>query len=162
MKSRKKEPSEVIEAFIQELSDLAITAKEALKQIESAPEANKGLFSIFAEQMIAIRGTAQQLHLVHIAYIAGLSEEIAIKATRSSTRAQIRKCVGCLWDANTTLKYLLENYQEETSAEQAILVHRIEDTLRVLGGTRKKVTSTQIEELLRKRLPKAPPKSKNH
>lgn len=140
---------ERIQEFITELSGFAKTAEETLTKIEADLEGNKSLFSVFSERMIAIRGTAQQLALPHIAQIAGLGEEISIKGTSAESRAQIRKCVGSLWDALSTVKYLLEHYSEETGEEQQILVNRLEDTLRRLGGARQSVNEDEIEALLR-------------
>jgi hypothetical protein len=140
-----------IREFIQELSLFASTAEDTLKKIEADLEANKTLFSVFYERMFAIRGTAQQLHLPHIAHIAELSEEISMKATVAQTRPQIRKCVGSLWDALTTVKYLLEHHTEETTEEQQILIARLENTLRVLGGARPKISEGEIETLLKSR-----------
>jgi hypothetical protein len=140
-----------IQEFIAELSRFAETAEATLKTIEQDLEGNKGQFSIFTERMVAIRGTAQQLELPHIAMIAGLGEEISIKATGASTRAQIRKCVGALWDALSTVKYLLVHYTEETGEEQQILVNRLEATLRALGGARPVIQEDEIEALLRQR-----------
>jgi hypothetical protein len=99
--------------------------------------------------MFAIRGTAQQLSLPHIAHIAGLGEEISIKATTAETRAQIRKCVGALSDALSTVKYLLEHHTEETGEEQQFLIHRLDDTLRRLGGARPQASEDEIEALLK-------------
>jgi hypothetical protein len=138
-----------IQEFVNELSGFAKTAENTLTQIEADLEGNKSQFSVFSERMFAIRGTAQQLSLPHIAQIAGLGEEIAIKGTTAESRAQIRKCVGSLWDALSTVKYLLEHYNEETNEEQQILVHRLEDTLRRLGGARPSVNEDEIEALLR-------------
>lgn len=142
---------EKIQDFIKELSGFAHTAENTLKKIESNLEENKGQFSVFYERMFAIRGTAQQLSLPHIALIAGLGEEIALKGSTATSRPQIRKCVGSLWDALTTVKYLLEHYTEETNEEQKILIHRLENTLRVLGGAQKKASAFEIEEMLKKR-----------
>lgn len=140
---------EKIQEFIAELSGFAKTAEDTLSTIESDLEANKSLFSVFSGKMLAIRGTAQQLSLPNIAQIAGLGEEISIKGTTAESRAQIRKCVGSLWDALSTVKYLLEHYSEETGEEQKILVNRLEDTLRRLGGARQSVNEDEIEALLR-------------
>jgi hypothetical protein len=147
------EPKEAtgIRDFIDELSGFAQIAEDTLKTIEANLEGNKGLFSVFSERMFAIRGTAQQLNLPHIASIAGLGEEIAIKGTTARTRAHVRKCVGSLWDALTTVKYLLVHYEKETSVEQTILVNRLEATLRALGGARPTVDADEIEALLRQR-----------
>lgn len=143
--------SNQIKEFIQELNGFASKAEEALRKIESDLEGNKNLFSIFYERMFAIRGTAQQLNLLHIAKIASLGEEIAFKATHALSRPQIRKCVGSLWDALTTVGYLLNHHEEETTEEQEILIRRLENTLRILGGERPKIQNNEIEELLKQR-----------
>jgi chemotaxis protein histidine kinase CheA len=140
-----------LQEFIQELSGFALKAETTLAEIERDMELNKNLFSVFAERMFAIRGSAQQLGLEHIATIAGLGEEIAIKGTTAETRPQIRKCIGCLWDALTTVKYLLEHYEEETGEEQEILMNRLQATLRALGGARPTVSESEIESLLNAR-----------
>jgi hypothetical protein len=140
-----------IQDFIQELSGFATTAESTLKTIEGDLEGKKQLFSVFSERMFAIRGTAQQLELSHIAEIAGLGEEIAIKGTSAESRPQIRKCVGSLWDALTTIKYLLEHHEEETGEEQQILINRLQSTLRAFGGARPTVTTDEIEALLKQR-----------
>jgi hypothetical protein len=146
-----KSQHERIQEFIAELTGFAATAENVLKRIEADLEGNKHLFSLFYERMFAIRGTSQQLNLNHVAKIAELGEEIAIKGTTAQTRPQIRKCVGSLWDALTTVKHLLIHYTEETTEEQEILMRRLENTLRVLGGSRTKVDMSQIEALFSKR-----------
>jgi len=140
-----------IQEFVQELSGFARIAEETLKTIEGDLEGKKQLFAVFSERMVAIRGTSHQLNLPHIAHIAGLGEEIAIKGSSAPGRPQIRKCVGALWDALTTVKYLLEHYTEETGEEQQILVNRLENTLRILGGARETVSASEIDELIRSR-----------
>ena len=74
-----------------------------------------------------------------------------LKAAKATRNAQIRKCMGALWDALTTVKYLLQHYQEPTTDEQEILVTRLEATLKALGGEREKVDAKAIEELLKSR-----------
>lgn len=140
-----------IQEFIQELSGFAKVAEDTLTTIEKDMEGNKSLFSVFSERMLAIRGTAQQLKLPHIAHIAGLGEEISIKAAAAGTRPQIRKCVGTLWDALTTVKYLLEHYTEETGDEQKILINRLSATLKALGGARPTMGEDEIAQLLKQR-----------
>lgn len=137
--------------FIAELSGFAAIAEKTLSKIEQDPEGNKNLFSVFSERMIAIRGTAVQLNLPHIAHISELGEEIAVKAVDAKTRAHVRKCVGSLWDALTTVKYLLEHYAEKTTEEQQILTHRLEKTLAAMGGCRPSISTDEIEDLLKKR-----------
>ena len=140
--------SQDIRDFLTELSGFAKTAEDTLAKIEADLEGKKGLFSLFSARMLAIRGTAQQLGLPDIASIAGLGEEIAIKGTTAATRPQIRKCVGSLWDALTTVKYLLEHPETETSEEQQILVNRLESTLTALGGKRETIDPDELEKLL--------------
>lgn len=140
-----------IQEFIQELSGFAQKAEDTLKTIEADLEGKKNLLSVFSERMFAIRGTAQQLNLPHIARIAGLGEEIAIKGQDAGSRGQVRKCVGALWDAQTTVKYLLEHYLEKTNEEQEILINRLENTLRILGGARPTVSTAEIEALIKNR-----------
>jgi len=142
---------EKIQEFVRELSGFAVTAEKTLKEIESDLVNNKTLFSVFSERMLAIRGTAEQLLLSHIAHIAGLGEEISVKGAVAASRHQVRRCVGSLWDALTTVQYLLEHYEEETNEEQKILINRLENTLRILGGARKKVSVDEIEAMLKKR-----------
>lgn len=140
-----------IKEFIAELEGFAETAEKTLSKIEEDLEGNKGLFSVFSERMFTIRSTAQQLELPEIAKIAGLGEEIAVKAATATSRPQLRKCVGSLWDALTTVKYLLVHYEEETGEEQQILINRLEAALRGFGGARPVVTSDEIEALLKQR-----------
>ena len=151
MSSTNSTQHERIQEFVQELAGFAKTAEDTLTFIESDMEANKGKFSVFQDRMFAIRGTAQQLGLPNIAQIAGLAEEIANKGTAAEARSQIRKCVGALWDALTTVKYLLEHYTEETGEEQQILIHRLESTLKAFGGARPTVSEDEIEKMLQQR-----------
>jgi hypothetical protein len=137
-----------IQAFVQELEGFAQTAEETLASIEANMESNKGLFRVFSERMFAIRGTAQQLDLPHIARIAGLGEEIALKGETAQTRPQIRKCIGSLWDSLTTVKYLLVHPSESTGEEQEILENRLQATLRAFGGARETVGADEIARLL--------------
>lgn len=138
--------------FAKELSGFAAIAEKTLAEIEADKEGKREHFGVFAERMFAIRGTADQLNLPHISKIAGLGEEIAEKGRGIATRAQVRKCVGALWDALTTVKHLLEHPEKgESSEEESILVNRLEATLRSFGGARERVSEDEIERLLRER-----------
>ena len=137
--------------FIDELSGFAKAAEETLSKIEKDMEKNKGEFSFFSEKMLTIRGTALQLGLPHVAHIAGLGEEIAVKGVVAQTRPQIRKCIGSLWDAMTTIKHLIINHDQETAEEQQILVNRLESTLKAFGGARETASADDIEALIRAR-----------
>ncbi len=140
-----------IQEFIDEMSGFAETAEQTLSKIEEDPDLNKSLFSVFQSRMFTIRGTAQQLSLSHIAEIAGLGEEIAVKGTTAEKRSQIRKCVGALWDALTTVKYLLQHIDEETSEEQKILINRLQATIRAFGGARETLSTDEIAAMLKAR-----------
>ncbi len=142
--------SEVL-AFIQELSGFAQIAEETLQKIENDKDGSKGLFSVFSERMFEIRGTASQLNLPHVAEIAGLGEEIAVKGSTAETRSQIRKCIGSLWDALTTIKFMLGKGSDDTDEEQEILIHRLQSTLKAFGGARPTVGVDEIEALLKNR-----------
>jgi len=142
---------EKIQDFINELTGFAQTAEQILNEIQEDLEGKKGSFSFFSERMVAIRGTALQLKLDHIAHIAGLGEEIAVKGAVADSRPKIRKCVGSLWDALTTVKYLLVHYDKPTDEEQDILIHRLESTLTSLGGARPTVDESEIEKILKER-----------
>jgi chemotaxis protein histidine kinase CheA len=139
--------------FIAELSGFASDAEKALKEIEADPHGNKGKFDQFSEMMIAIRGTSAQLGFSTIAEMAGLGEELAVKGPAIEKGSMIKKCVAALWDALTTVKYMLENRGAddglEQSEEQEILKNRLQSTLRILGGPREQVSAADIEKLLR-------------
>lgn len=140
-----------LKAFVDELSGFAKEAELSLSEIEKDLLGNRSKFSFFSEAMFTIRGTTLQLDLPKIAELAGFAEEIALKAVTADTRPQVRKCVGALWDALTTIKFLIENYQSETSEEQDILVNRLQATLKALGGAREKISIDEIEALLKSR-----------
>ena len=142
---------EKLAEFIQELEGFAVKAEETLKRIESDLEGNKHLFAVFSESMFTIRGTAVQLGFPHIADIASLGEELAIKGTGATQRAHIRRCVAALWDAQTTVKYLIVHHDQETSEEQQILINRLQAMLNAFGGSRPKVDQDEIEALLKGR-----------
>jgi len=138
-----------ISDFIEELNGFAVMAEETLDCIEKDQDGNTHLFSVFSEKMFTIKGTAQQLGLGNIADFASMAEEIAIKGAKAPSRAHVRKCIGCLWDALTTIKYLLEHKDEKTNEEQSFLFNRLEATLKSLGGRREIVAENEIEELLK-------------
>ena len=47
------------------------------------------------------------------------------------------------------MRHTLRDKSEETGEEQQILIHRLESTLRALGGARPTVSEDEIEALLR-------------
>lgn len=144
-----EQPTPTLQDFINELSGFANLAVAVFEKIQANPTRAQREFEQFSEWMIAIRGTAQQLSFPEVAKIAGIGEELAAKAQETKSRSHVRKCVGALWDAVTTVKYLLENPAKETSQEQAILVHRLEKTLESMGGPRPTFSNDEIEKLLR-------------
>ena len=123
--------SQKLKDFVAELAGFAADAERALKRIEADPHGNKGEFTHFSEMMLAIE-----------------------------KGSQIKKCVAALWDALTTLKYMLENIASpkspdssgdanDSTEEQEILKNRLQATLRSLGGARETVSADDIEALLR-------------
>ncbi len=143
--------SEKLAEFVADLEGFAVRAEETLKRIESDLEGNRHLFSVFSESMFTIRGTALQLGFPHIADIAALGEELAIKGKGATQRAHIRRCVAALWDAQTTVKYLILHHDQETGEEQQILMNRLQSMLSAFGGARPKVDQDEIEALLKGR-----------
>ena len=57
-------------------------------------------------------------HALAADYVEQVSRRDKTSKEAADTRPQIRKCVGSLWDALTTVKYLLEHHTEETGEEQ--------------------------------------------
>ena len=139
---------EKIDEFVVELNRFATTAEIALNRIENHPEESTQSFGVFTEQMIAIRGTADQLGFPNVSKIAGLGEEIAVKAGHATSPNHIKKCMNSLWDSLTTVKYMLEHPSEGPSEEQGILLHRLESVLKFLGGARPTISVDEIEALL--------------
>jgi hypothetical protein len=137
-----------LDEFIQELSGFASLAEASLSAIEADAEP-AAQFAYFGAQMIAIRGTADQLHLPEVSRIAGLGEEISVKASAVTQRNRARRYVSSLWDALTTVRFMLEHPGQESGEEQRILENRLEAVLQQLGGARPTVNEDEIEALLR-------------
>jgi hypothetical protein len=142
--------NERLQEFIRELSGFAVEAEESLNKIANGESEAATEFTAFSQRMIAIRGTAQQLELTDIAHIAGLGEEISVKAAAATSAHQIRKCMSSLWDALTTVKYIIENPGKSDGEERQILVQRLESVLKSLGGRRPSVSEDEIAALLKK------------
>lgn len=137
--------------FFDEIGGFAKVAENILDVVEKDMVGNRKLFTVFSERILALRSTAQQLGLDNIVQIAYLVEEIASRASASENRAELRRAVGSIWDALTTMKFLIENYtSKETTAEQAILIRRLEHNLKLLGGPRETVSTDEIEDFLKK------------
>lgn len=144
----KTTPSVQHQEFIAELSSFADQAEKIYERIQGSPAQASREFALYAEWMIAIRGTAEQLGFNDCAKIAGVGEELAVKAQETKSRSHIRKCVAALWDAVTSVKYLIEHTDKETGEEQRILIHRLEKTLEQLGGARPTFSNDEIAKLL--------------
>jgi hypothetical protein len=138
-----------IAEFIKELSGAAIRAEHNLNQAAKDSSEDTETFKQFSEEMIAIRGTAEQLGFPEIANIAGLGEEIAIKGAEATKRHQKRKCMACLWDTVTTVKFMVSHPTEATGEEEKILVQRLQIALKRMGGPRNKIADQEIEKLLK-------------
>ena len=139
-----------LESFIREMGRFRSQAEQTLDLIEKDLSHSQPHFAIFSEQMIAIRGMALQLKLDKIVKFSELGEEIAIKSSSNEAgTSELRRSVGCLWDAITTIKFLLEHLSGDAHPEESILLRRMEETLRVMGGARPTVTQDEIERLLK-------------
>ena len=139
----------LLEQFVLEMSGFTRIADEALRRIESDPGHASELFVSYAEWMLAIRGTAQQLGYQRVSELAELGEELAVKASSAAlTGARRRKTVGALWDALTTLRYVMSHPEEKSTEEQEFLLGRLNATLESLGGAREKISQDEIAALL--------------
>jgi hypothetical protein len=125
-----------------------VEAETSLNKIASSGSDTAGEFNSFSERMIAIRGTAQQLELADVAHIAGLGEEISVKAASITSTHQKKKCMSSLWDALTTVKFIITNPGKSDGEELQILVQRLESVLKSLGGRRPTVSEDEIAALL--------------
>jgi hypothetical protein len=143
--------NEKIQDFARELAGFAVEAEESLNKIASNAAESANEFTTFSRRMIAIRGTAQQLELSDIAHIAGLGEEISIKAASAQSTHQKRKCMSSLWDALTTVKFIIQNPGQQTTEEREILVQRLEAVLKNLGGRRETIGEDEIAALLKQK-----------
>ncbi len=143
--------NERLQEFIRELAGFAVEAENSLNKIASGGSDSSVEFTSFCQRMIAIRGTAQQLELPDIAHIAGLGEEISVKAGSVTSTHQMRKCMSSLWDALTTVKFVIENPGKSDGDEQQILVQRLESVLKSLGGRRPTVSEDEIAALLKQK-----------
>jgi len=145
--------------FIKELKDFSVTAEATLSKLESSdeshPDERRELFGKFSIWMLTIRGTADQLSFPDISILAGLGEEIAAKGAVSNKGHQQKKCISSLWDALTTIKFLIENAGVSTTEEQDILRNRLDSVLKSMGGRRASVSESEIAELLRQQDGKA-------
>lgn len=138
--------------FLKELAGFVFDAEQTLKSIEEKEQAKsedrKELFKKFSIWMLTIRGTSDQMGLSHVSELAGLGEEIAVKGELSDKAHLHRKCISSLWDALTTMKYLIEHPDVSTTEEQAHLKNRLEITLKSMGGQRDHVSASEIDALL--------------
>jgi hypothetical protein len=135
--------------FFAQLKELTLVAREKLAALEASPEEGTQNLSSVRELMFAIRGTAQQASFPQIAYLSGLGEDVAYLAESKPSGSRLRKCIGSMWDVLTTLDYMIERTTDEVGQERGILVNRLENTLKSLGGARPKVIQAEIDVLFR-------------
>lgn len=139
-----------MEAF-SELLGFTKSAEQVLSEIEKDAPSEIKKFNSVCNEFFTLRSTAQQLGLSQLGHIASLGEEIAAKALHTEKSAQIRKCLGSLWDALTTIKFMVEHSVDEVTEEKKILINRLENTLENLGGARTQLNQAEIDTILRNR-----------
>lgn len=132
-----------------ELARSVVIVEKLLKEVETdlSKTAN---FGPVAERLDTIKGDARQMNLTKIADLAEVAEELAVKGAKAEKRPIVRKVVGALWDAITTLNHMLDHVSSDTTGEADILMTRLEGALKSLGGAREKVSQDEIDELFRK------------
>ena len=148
-----------LNTFLAELKVMNEVAEKTLKDLEVDLNKKRDLFAVFSEQMLAIRGTAQQLNLGDIAEFAALGEEISIRAVKAKKISLLRRSMDALWDVLTTVKLLVEKSEGETSEERNYLKERLSKLLESLGGSRPTFTNDDIEQLLRDKASQGKPPS---
>jgi hypothetical protein len=108
-----------------------------------------GNFIFIAEKLVKLKGDSRQMGLTKVGDLAEIAEELAIKGSTASQRPHIRRVVGALWDAVTTLHYILDQVSNDTTVESEYLTQRLVHALDSLGGPRSKVDQDAISRLLR-------------
>jgi hypothetical protein len=93
------------------------------------------------------------MNLSEIAELAEVAEDLAVKALGGAglPAGGVRKVAGALWDAVTTLNHMLKAVTEDTREEGAILLARLEQALKSLGGPRQKLDQNDVDDLFRTR-----------
>jgi hypothetical protein len=141
-----------LQEFREELAGFARQAEQVLDEVDADPAQRSGKLHLFAEWMLTIRGTSEQLGIPNVAEVARLGEEIAAKAVTARSSHQ-RKATAALWDVVTTVKVLLavsEGTPSGLSEEERILTNRLQATLKSLGGAREHVSSdSDLEDLFK-------------
>jgi len=133
--------------FLKELEEIASVAEAEVTHIKDNKGDSKESFEKFTKITYKIKSASVQFELKNIAKLASLAEEISIKAQTETSRSKRRKCADALWDAATTIKYLVHRHSDTTTEEQDILINRLEFVLNSLGGERPKITEDEIEKL---------------
>jgi hypothetical protein len=126
--------------FFQQLSHWSIQARVRLEE--------KNLSAV-SELMFLIRGTSLQFGFFQLALLARLAEDVARYALSEGKARTTRKCIDGIWDALTTLEYMLANGVDQTTDEQKLLIHRLESTLKSFKDFKPALTQSQIDVIVR-------------
>jgi chemotaxis protein histidine kinase CheA len=132
-----------------ELAQFVVAVEKLLEEVEKDNTRTKNFVPV-AEKLDTVKGNARQMNLTKIADLAELAEELAVKGAVATKRPVVRKVVGALWDAITTLNHMLGHVATDTASEADILMQRLEAALKSLGGAREKVSQDEIDELIKK------------
>jgi chemotaxis protein histidine kinase CheA len=132
-----------------ELAQFVVAVEKLLEEVEKDNTRTSNFVPV-AEKLDTVKGNARQMNLTKIADLAELAEELAVKGAVATKRPVVRKVVGALWDAITTLNHMLGHVSTDTASEADILMQRLEAALKSLGGAREKVSQDEIDELIKK------------
>lgn len=134
-----------------ELAKFMLEVEAVLNEVHKDHSKTKN-FGIVAQKLVRIKGAARQMNLTHVADLAELAEELAIKGENATQRPIIRRVIGALWDSVTTLHHMLEQVDKDTSEEAQILIQRLDVALKSLGGRRPKVSNQdEVDALFNKK-----------
>lgn len=117
-------------------------SSEVLARVDAGTETSSCFLTIIHQQMLSIHETALRLDLADIAKIAGLAVQVSVAAHGARTNYQVRRCHDSLWDAVTTVRFMLESASENTpenaNEECNTLITRLEAVLRSLDVVKRR------------------------
>ena len=116
-------------SHIAQMFPLLEKADAALHSAQRDPEAYRSLLLEFSEHTQALVLITQRVQLQRLARILTLCHDVTTQAMQNPSRSHARRYFGSLWDALTTIRYLLNNADSDTVAVQDILIWRLRNTL---------------------------------
>jgi hypothetical protein len=129
------------DGLFEQLRDWSVLARAKLEARD---------FPAVARALFLIRGTCLVFGYFQIAYLTGLGENVSWYATtQKNSQITQKKCVDAIWDALTTLEYMVTHGIDNTSEEQKILIFRLEATLKSFRDFVLPLTQTEIDVIVR-------------